>query len=815
MSGGQSGQGFRPSRSVIAFLLAAGMIGGLSTRAEAQVSDPPGAAPKPEASIDTASSGGVGDVVITARRHAENAQDVPISLTAITADKLSDNGVTNTLKLQQLVPSLQVLSTNARNTTLLVRGLGSNVALTNDGIEAGVGVYVDGVLLARPASSTFDLPDIASIEELRGPQGTLYGKNTIAGAINITTLAPSATPEAFGEVSVGDYAYKKFTASISGPLDRDGKIRGRLTAFDSDRNGFLTDRTTESHTHDFHDFGGRAQLAIDATDDLTLRMIADYSKQRQSCCIQLISGVVTTLANGQTLPRNFFQRSAAAGYTPLPFDPFARLTDANAEYHAKMEQGGLSVQADYQLKGFTVTSITAARFWNWDPSNDVDQTSLSVFTQARQANQERQFTQELRVASPHSDFIDYSGGLYYFGEEDDGVGLTSYGPDAPLWAVGASTPVTQAALNGFAVYSKSRPIINSYAAYGQATWHILPKLDFTGGVRYTYEYKTGGYSQIQAGPSLAGLSPADAATAQATRNAFGSANTYGISSTNNLWGGLATLSYKFTRDLSAYATYSRGSKSAGMNLVNLPPTAPKIVAPESIDNYEVGVKSTWFDRRLTVNADLFWEDDTNYQTTLLTTTGPLVTLAANIPGVRSRGVELDTRAEPIDGLQLSFSTAYTDATYQSYPNSPCPFERFVVTGAGALNANTVCDLSGRPLPAVSKWVISAGAQYEHAVGNLGFGNLVGYVGADTSYRSSFYSAANDSIYSRVPSYNITNARIGVRAANSRWDFSLWARNAFDTNYIQTSGPVTFNSGAISVLVGDPRTVGATLRARFD
>ena len=766
-----------------------------------------------------AQGGSVETVTVTARHREEKAQDVPISLSVVKGETLEANGITSSVKLGELIPSLTVLSTNPRNTSILVRGLGANVALTNDGLESGVGVYVDGVLYSRPAASTFDLPDIASIEELRGPQGTLFGKNTVAGALNITTQAPSASFEANGTVSFGDFGYKNESGTISGPLTDDGKLSYRVSAHDTDRDGFITNVTTNQKVSDYHDYGVRNQLLYQPTEDFSLKLIADYDRQKHRDAVQVFTGLVTTLSNGTVVPRNFTQRSAAAGYTPLPIDPFARLTDENSPVFIEMEQGGISAQADWTFSGYTLTSISAYRFWNWTPSNDVDLTSLSITTQGRIRDQERQATQELRITSPSDGPIEYTGGLYYYWEQDDGFSTFSYGKDAPIWLLGANTPVLQAALNGFRTDSKSIPRINSYAAYAQATWHVLPKLDLTGGFRYTYEYKTGGYSQVASGPDLSGLTPVQQATANALRNAFGAVSVpYSIHASNNLLGGLATLTYKVSDDINTYASYSHGEKSAGLNLANLPSlsTALLVVAPELIDNYEAGFKSTLFDGRVTFNADAFWADDTNYQTTIANlNVTPIVTYVANIPAVRSRGFESDIAAQPIDNLSLHFSTAYTDAIYVKYPNAPAPFEDYFSPLAPTVfNPNAVRDLSGRPLPLVSKWVISAGGEYDHPLGVIGLGGTSGYIGGDINYRSGQYTAANDSIYSFVAAHEVTNLRVGIRTDDGHWDLSLWARNAFDTKYYQSVGVAAFNSGAVAALLGDPRTVGVTLRVSY-
>ncbi len=254
------------------------------------------------------------------------------------------------------------------------------------------------------------MPDIASIEELRGPQGTLYGKNAIAGALNITTLAPTSDFEASGSVSFGDFAYKNESGTVSGPLTDDGKLDFRVSVHDTDRNGFITNLTNNDKVSDYHDYGVRNQLLYQPNEDLTIKLIADYDHQKHRDAVQVFTGVVTTLPNGLVVPRNFYQRSAAAGYTPLPIDPFARKTDENSPVFIEMEQGGVSLQADWNLGGYTLSSISAYRFWNWTPSNDVDLTSLSVTTQGRIRDQERQATQELRFTSPSDGPIEYSGG---------------------------------------------------------------------------------------------------------------------------------------------------------------------------------------------------------------------------------------------------------------------------------------------------------------------------------------------------------------------------------------------------------------------
>jgi iron complex outermembrane recepter protein len=768
------------------------------------------------AAADVSNTSAVETVTVSARRKSENEQNVPISMTALTGDALSDNGISSALRLSELVPSLQVLSFNARNTNISIRGLGSNIGLANDGIESGVGVYVDGVFYPRPAEATFDFPDIATIEELRGPQGTLYGKNTTAGAINITTELPTDSFEARGSISFGNRGYDEFTGTVSGPLTDDGTLLGRLSGFDSDHDGFVKNVTTGKDTDDYHDYGFRGQLLYEPTGDFTVRLIADYNHQDEQCCIDVLSGVITTLADGQALPRNFYQRAAQAGYTPLPIDGFARKTDADSPYHEIMEQGGVSAQADWKFGGgYDFTSITAYRFWNWDPANDADDIALPILTVAQQADQEKDFSQEFRISSPAGEPIEYNAGIYYFWEDDHGFGRETFGTAAPIWILGATNPIYQAALANVGEVSQSDPRINSYAAYGQATWHIIPNLDLTGGVRYTYEQKTGTYFQYtQGGPNLSTLPASYLPTIAALRSSFDvTPLSYDVKTSTGMPSGLVTLTYRFDDDFNAYATYSRGAKSGGLNLTYLPPGVPTVVQPEYEDNYEIGVKSVWFDRRLIVNADVFWDNDTNYQATLLQPTLELQYIA-NIPSVRSRGIEADLHAEPIDGLSYYLSGAYTDAIYTSYPGAPDPIEDYTVNPAGALVTTGTRNLTGYALADTPKWAFSTGGEYDHTLGDIGFGGVDGYLGADVNYRSSFFSSADDSVYGVVHGYEVTNLRAGIRTDDGHWDLQLWTRNAFDTHYYQFIGKVAFNSGALSALPGDPRTFGATLSFKY-
>jgi iron complex outermembrane receptor protein len=758
---------------------------------------------------------GVEEVVVTARHRTEKAQTVPIAITSIGASKIDATGINSLNKLQTLVPTLQVIESNPRNSAFNIRGIGANVSITNDGLEGGVGVYVDGVLYGRPGQAAFAFPDIADVQVLRGPQGTLFGKNTTAGAVDVHSRLPSFTPQADLEASVGNYGFWQVKGSVSDGFN--DKVAVRVSFLADQRNGTINSVDGNQHYNTLDDKGGKVQVLALPTDDLKLRFIVDYTHQLENCCVPVALGVFTNYTNGAPVPVNFYKHLGLLG-DPLPiFNPtnYDTSTTRYTDFH--METGGTSLQADYDLNGFTLTSISAWRFWNWWPFNGSEiEKNLEVTDNASIKEWQRQASQEFRVTSPTGGVIDYTAGGYFFYQDVPGYTRTGYGPQAGSYILGPKVPqaLGNLALNGFNVQSDSDPVTNSYAAYGQGTWHILPGLDFTGGLRYTYEDKSGSFYLTDfGGAPIAGLPAKEAATILALRKSIaGGVNSgfYFKDLTHDAsLSYLSTLSYKFTDDLYTYATYSRGNKSAGINVTLLPLSLinDAIVKPERVDNYEVGVKSSWFDNRLVANADAFWIEDTDYQGVVaaLLPTGLYTYFLSSVPKVQSRGLEVDTQAKPTDWLSLNFAGAYTDAIYESYPNAQCPPEVAPTT--------KTCNLSGEPVPGTSRWTMSAGGEITQPLGSYGRYDLVGYAGADFSLRSGFFVAATDSKYSLVPGYGLLDVRLGARTADGKYDLFLWSHNATNTRYFTTIGG-TAATGLITGDLGDPVTFGLTLKVHL-
>lgn len=753
-----------------------------------------------------------GEILVTARRRAENVQDVPIAINVLGGAELETKGAFNLQQFYQEVPSLTVYSFNPRNVTINIRGLGSNIAFSSNGLDNGVGYYVDDVYYARVGQAGFNLVDIDRIEILRGPQGTLFGRNTTAGAISVTTRAPTFTPEGTADVSVGNYNFFQARGSISGPITE--KLAGRLSVETTSRGGFLHNTFQKRGVHDLDNYTLRGQLLYEPDDTLSFRLIGDYARQRTSCCVPVILGYGTTFDNGALIPRPYLERAAELGYTPPPADPKARRTDSDWLGPIHMSQGGTSLRIDKDLGDNTLTSISAYRFWNWAPRNDSDASALNIDLEGNAYDKQKQWSQELRLASNGERTIDYVVGLYYFRQRIPSYTLVEYGRDAGVYNIapdtlGLTPAQRQAALNGAWARFNSNSRTDSYAAFGQATWHINQGLSFTGGLRYTYERKSGYYEQVRGSKvNIGGLNAAQIAL----RNSFTpSVPHYELKKSWGSLSGVATLSQRVTDNGIVYATYSRGAKSGGLNFANLPRGNAgellldlAVVKPEKVNSYEIGLKSQWLDRRLTANLTFFLTDIEDYQSNIVDASViPARIYIANVGKVRSKGIELDLSARIGDGLTLNAAGTYNPAKYVSYTNAQCPFEQ------RAPGQPTVCDLSGEQLPAAPRYSASVGGTYQAPLND----RITGFLGADYNYQSGYFSSYNNSRYSRVDGFGVVNANIGIRQPNGGWEASIWGRNIFNELTYFSKG-IADVGGRLSGLLGDPRTWGATARYRF-
>jgi iron complex outermembrane receptor protein len=761
------------------------------------------------------------DILVTARRRSESLQDVPLAISAITGDQLEATGSYNVSRLTQLQPSLQFYSTNPRNSAANIRGLGAPFGLTNDGIEQGVGVYIDQVYNSRIAAATFDFLDVERIEVLRGPQGTLYGKNTTAGAINITTRPPSFTPEGRFELSLGNLHYVQARVSVSGPLI-DDVLAIRLAASTTSRRGTIYNVTTGRRVNEQDNLGLRGQLLWRATPTLDLYLTGDYNRQNPECCAQIY---VRTGATQRPLNRQFASLAAAFGYAPPSTNAFDRLTDLDSDLDAFQEIGGASLRAEWEIGPGRLTSVTAWRFWNWGPSNDRDFTGLPITIVSANPSRQTQWTQELRYAGT-SGRLDYVVGLFGFHQDLHTSGAQEQGPAASRWLINPSSANANnpAVLNGLRAENSIDFANSSAAAFGQLSWRITDRLRLQPGIRINYDQKSGSYVSIVtngAGSTVLTADQRAVLAPQSYRPAFSDWNlSYDF-----------TASYDLADDILGYATYARTFKSGGINLSGLPLDAANnpilaaaTVAPESVDHFELGLKTQFFGRRLTFNVAAFWTEISDYQATV--TNGQLGVLRgylANADKVRVRGFEVELAARPVAGLSLYANAAFSDARYVRFVDAPCPPELSggaAVPGGGSASAPGTpggfspasCDISGQWLPGVSRWSASYGGEY--ALPQRLFGrDGEFYFGFDGSYRSRYSSNPSRSAYTDVDGYALANFRLGYRT-ESGWDATFWVRNAFDRDYFELLATQSGSTGLVVGQPGDPRTYGLTLRGRF-
>lgn len=810
----------------------------------APVADQPAPPPPPEAGAPDAAQAdqapsdaagrlgpaqqGGGDIVVTARRRAETVQRVPIAISVIGGAALSDTGAYNVGRITQLQPSLQFYSSNPRNTAANIRGLGAPFGLTNDGIEQGVGIYVDQVYYSRSASATFDFTDTERIEILRGPQGTLYGKNTTAGAINITTRKPSFEPEARFELTGGNYDFFQGKASISGPLAGD-VVAARLSASITTRRGTIWNTTQNQWQNSQDNLSLRGQMLFQAAPNIDITLSADYNRQAPTCCVQYYARVGATQ---RPTDRQYALLAAAFGYAPPSTNAFDRVTDVDTPLRAKQQLGGASLLANWDIGAATLTSVTAWRFWNWDPSNDRDFIGLPITTVSANPSQQRQFSQELRLGSNGTRTIDYTLGLFYFYQKIDTQGLQVQGPAASRWLLNpaSSNAGNPAVLNGLTSTNTIGFTNTSAALFGKLTWNVSDRFKLSPGVRLNYDRKQGSYVSVVTNGSGAVLQCTSIPTTNTVLRdqcATLAPQSYDPKFDNWNLSGDITAAYDFSSDIHGYATYARSYKSGGINLSGLPLDgngnpilATQTVKPERVNHFELGLKTQLLDRRATVNLAAFWTGIGDYQATVNNLQLAVIRgYLANAQKVRTRGIELDSAFRPVAGLNLYANAAFTDAKYVRFTNAPCPPELSGGTALPVVNGQIVgtpaaagtpgnslpyCDISGQRLPGVSKWAFSYGAEYNVPVGE---GQV--YIGYDGNYRSGFSSNPSESIYTNIGGYSLSNFRLGYRKGE-RLNLFAWVRNAFDRNYFELLATQSGSTGLVVGQPGDPRTFGLTL-----
>ena len=741
------------------------------------------------------------EVVVSSRRRIEKVQDVPIAISVITGKQAEQTGAFNVNRIKELVPSVQLYSSNPRNTGINIRSLGSPFGLTNDGIDPGVGFYVDGVYYARPAATTLDFIDVEQIEVLRGPQGSLFGKNTTSGAFNITTRRPSFTSGADFEVSYGNYSFLQAKASVTGALGK--KVAGRLSFSGTQRDGLVDNVATGRSTNTLNNQGIRGQLLWTPTVNTNVVFAADITTQRPDGYAQVVAGVAPTQ---RAAYRQFDAIIKDLNYQLPSQNAFDRRIDQDTPWRSNQDMGGLSLNIDTKIGGGTLTSTTAWRFWNWDPSNDRDFTGLQVLAKSQNPTRQTQITQEVRYAGQLTSKISGVAGVFFIDQTSQTDGTEESGN--AQWRFSQSTTSalwkTPGLFEGYGIKTDARIRASSAAVFGQIDWAITDWLHVLPGLRYNFDKKDAHYARTTYG----GLQTTDPALLALKKLVY-SDQAFDSSTDNTDFSGNLTVTFKANDKINAYGTYAKSYKPVGVNVAGLPTDskgAPlldlAVIKPEKVNHFEVGVKTSPF-RNSIFNIAAFRTDIKDFQTNVQAAElGVNRGYLANADKVRVQGVELDASFVVSSHLTINGAATYTDAIYEKFTNAPLPLEE---TGAPV----SFKDVSGTDLPGASRWAGSLGGELSDNARFFGNAGKV-FLAIDSYARSEFSSSPSASKYLVVPGYAIFNARLGFRASQGL-SVHFWGRNLLNKDYYEQLLPAGGNAGQYAGVLGDQRTYGITLK----
>jgi iron complex outermembrane receptor protein len=799
------------------------------------------AAPSPQAPAQAPAVATTGEIIVTAQKRAQNLQDVPLVVTVLNQRQLQDANVRDIKDLTVLTPGLTVTSTGSESsTTARIRGVGT--VSDNIGLEDQVGVVIDGVARPRNGVAFNDLGELADIEVLKGPQGTLFGANTTAGVINITTARPSFKFGATGEATVSNYNGYGGSASVTGPLV-DDVLAGRLYIAGRSRDGFYKVDNAQGgdlpRLNDEHFYTARGQLLWTPNANFDVNFIADYTKRNDHAggAVPILDGLEAGVLNA-IVPGSTAEPAAKTTY--VAYDNRANIENITDQ--------GLSAEAHWKTPWFggaTLTSITAVRDWkDQSGSADLDSTGVDLLAGAQGAFTEfKQYSEELRYQG-HTDKLDWLVGGYFKREDLTTANRLDYGSQYDIYMEtlvgalgGGDFNGTAGITNPAAAFPANRGTFDQYsqhenaeAIFTQETYKLTDKLELTGGFRYTWEAKTldtlytndagaaSGCTSAKAalGPVGFALDPFSGFYCSIVNDAYNHLPDH-QSLSESAATGTVKLAYRFNRDLMTYGSYSRGYLVGGFNLARTD-TANASGVPNSnafavnldtsfkptfVDAYEFGAKSTLFDRRMTLNGALFYQDYSDFQ---LNAFNGIVFVVTSVPEVISRGAELESTFRATQDLTLNLGVTYSD-TY--YPDS--------AENKAALNAaNGLERLPGHRLSLAPSWSIAGGVTYQHAIAE----NLMFNAGVDVKYISSANTGSDLDPAKLQPGYQLWNATVGIGPRGGRWNLSVWSQNLFNQRYEQ----VAFN-GADQTLgiaggntyygyLGLPRTFGATLRVKY-
>jgi iron complex outermembrane receptor protein len=708
-----------------------------------------------------ASSGGVEEIVVTAQRRSERLQNVPIAVTVASAARLAAVGISNTQELAVVTPGLSAPQA-AGFTQPHIRGVGSST--NGPGLEQPVATYIDGVYIASAPASLLTLNNVDRIEVLKGPQGTLFGRNATGGLIQVVTLDPKSTPSAVFNLTYANYQDTAADAYVTGPL-ADGVKADLAVRYETQQKGWGHNLADGTPVGDLpHDFAGRTKFLIEPGPRTQIRLALDYEdrdsrRDWQQLDLRQIPG---------TFNNPFFGG---------PFPQGGRYdVDNDVDQEFRLKSGGASLQVKQDAGVVTVQSITAFRKSRFEFPLDLDQTPENLINLLGVAR-DKQFSQELQLSSNTSGKLKYTAGLYYFYADDRYQPLDiNFGPS--LVSPVPGVPVT--------IRTNDRMTTNSLAGYAQASYEVLPATNLTLGGRYTYERKR------LSGTSSFIIDGVDAGDSAVPAPGSGIPDHVSFKRFNYR----IALDHKFGANFLGYLSYNTGFKSGGYNLAvaSNPP-----YKPEDIKAFEGGLKSELFDRKLRINTAGYYYIYRNIQV------GRYIDNSESIyNGARARiyGADVDAEAVLARGLTLTGGFSYNHARFTSFPNADyiIPVDGMTPPPGGVVSASA----TGNDLPFSPKLSFNVGGDYKL---DLPIGTIE--LNA-TYYRTTRYFASADNVATQ-PAYDLINASISWTDTAKHLSARIWGKNLGNTYYstslIEASQGVIRGNGA-------PRTYGLTLGYKF-
>lgn len=807
---------------------------------------------------EASGSYGLEEILVTAQKREATLLETPVAVSAIGGSTMDLAQARDLTALQTLVPSLQITQrASASNTSFSIRSIGSSTF--NFGLEPAVGVFVDGVYRSRNGASVNDFLGIERVEVLRGPQSTLFGKNTTAGVINYVTKAPVYDTEVEAELTYGNYDAKIGKAAVNLPIV-DEQLAVRFDVNINKRDGVI-ENVDGRELNERDRWGMRGQVLWEPSDTTRIRIIGDYSDLNEECCAAPFFLVTPETQQALTV-----LGSQIPGAT---WEERQSFIDGDVVV-GNLETYGVSGQIDVDFESFTLTSITAYRGYRELQDIDADFSDLQL-NQRRVLDQDYDtFTQEIRFTSATDGPVEWMAGAYYFNQDltadnqtIQGTGLRSFSDILSGGAIGvvenslglpAGTFLAEGSGQQRGFFDQNNETI---AAFAQVDWHVTDKLTVTAGVRYTDDKKTmtsdividdpfaalnfvdifvgQAVQQAVADATAAGL-PADViassvvptATAQASAVAgdpnvnpllgltsfqfFPPADNVDGEISDDAWTGNLILNYHVNDDVSVYASYSRGFKAGGFALDSAAARVGSFQFDnETADNYELGLKARLLDNRMSLDFALFDMTVEDFQENVFTGSS---FVPDNAGRIKVRGLEFDGKFQA--SPELLFTAGFTwlfDRKYDEFVNGPCPASDpsvgEFVSVEGSL-PRCVQDLSGATLAESSEFSGNFTTTYSRPITD----NLEMFVRGELFYQSSQNLSVSQDANQFQDGFALLGASMGIGDIEGAWSLQLWARNLLDENYVLDTFNATIPGGSLNAYVGDPRTYGITLRFRY-